>query len=113
MGQILDQQHGYLSSAQSAEGTGGAILPLRNAANYGYLWYQASGTSALFELQASHDSTGWMVVGTYTASGNGTGTAQVAGLYPYLRTNATKVYTATAAATATATLWVHFTPGTK
>jgi hypothetical protein len=114
MGQVLDHHRGFLVSGQSAEGTGGVILPTFNAANYGYLWYQASGESAIFNLEASHDSTGWLIVATYTATATLTGTAQIAGMFPYLRANVTELYTATGAGgTATGVLWAHFTPGAK
>lgn len=104
---VLNPPDPWLLSAQAANGTGSA-RDTRHALNAAYLTYFASGNSAIFNLEASHNSTGWMVVATYTATGgNFTGTAQIDGYFPYVRANATSVYSA---AGGSAQLWVNYQP---
>ncbi len=99
----------YIASAQAAQGTGNKTpLDCRATMNYGYLWYQASGHSAIFNIEASHDLTAWMVVATYTATATQTGTAQLAGFYPYIRANVVEVYSA---AGGSGVLWAFYAPG--
>jgi hypothetical protein len=85
MAQVLTDRAAFLLSGQ---GTGvsafGAPVDTRAAKNYGYLEYASYSPSALLILQASKDGTGWMNVQTVTATPS-TGTAQVAGFYPYVR----------------------------
>lgn len=104
----------FLVSGISAQVTG-AMIDTRAAKNYGYLVYTCSGTgaeSAIFSLQASHNVTGWMTVATYTATATQTGTAQIAGYFPYMRVNISKVYSGTGGAdNGKGTLWVHYSPG--
>ena len=73
----------------SGQGTGvsafsTAVIDARAARNYGYLEYASYSPSAVLILQGSKDGTGWMNVQTVTATPT-TGTAQVAGFFPYLR----------------------------
>lgn len=104
---------GYLLSAYSAQGTGSA-RDCRHCADYGYLWYQMSGQSGVFTLQASHDAAIWQNVITLTATATQTGTAQIVGYYPYVRASAGPMYTGTGGAlSATATLWLAYSPGLK
>ena len=100
---------GYLASSMITEGAG-QTMDCRHALNHGLLTYQASGQSAIFEFQESNIDSGWMTVATYTATATQTGTAQLAGFFPYVRCNVTELYTATATTTATAHLWVHWSP---
>lgn len=107
---IYSQAAGYLASGQSNSGTGNQpIADTRNAPNYGYLVYAATTPSAIFKIQASHDTTGWLDVATYTATPT-TGTAQQAGYYPYLRA---VVNTALGGGGATGSAFVFFAPGVK
>lgn len=105
---VLYNPNGYLSSAQSAEGTGRYVMDARHCKNFGYLFYQAAGHSAIFSLQASHDQTAWLTIATYTATATQTGTAQIAGFYPYIRSTVTECYSA---AGGTGTLDVFYAPG--
>lgn len=92
----------------SGQGTGvsafGGVIDARAAKNYGYLEYVSYSPSAILILQASKDSTGWMNVQTVTATPT-TGTAQVAGFYPYLRGAYSTGWSTTASA------YMHYTPG--
>ncbi len=66
---VRNNPAGYIASAQAAQGTGNqTALDCRATRNYGYLFYKASGESAIFNVEASHDLTAWMVIATYTAS---------------------------------------------
>lgn len=82
---VLNNPAGFLLSGQ---GTGvsafGGVMDTRAMQNYGYLEYASYSPSAILILQASKDTTGWMNVLTVTATPT-TGTAQVAGYFPYLR----------------------------
>jgi len=111
MTQIHAHRAAFLLSAVSSQITGSAI-DTRGCADYGFLWYQASGESGIFDVQASHNLTAWHTINTWTATATQTGTAQLVGFYPYMRAQAVKIYTATGAGgTATGVLWAHFTPG--
>lgn len=99
---------GFLAEQVAAQGAGATVMDCRRTQNFGYLLYYASGHSAIFNLEVAHDGTGWLVASTYTATATETGTAQIAGFYPYLRVNVTKVYSA---AGGSGNLWVHYTPG--
>ena len=100
---------GYLLSAVSAEDTG-AAMDCRACANYGYLYYQASGQSAIFNVEASHDGDSWMTVATYTATATQEGTAQYAAYYPYVRGNVAELYSG---AGKTGVIWAYYAPGLK
>ena len=86
---------GYLFNKASAISVGQA-LDCREVLNHGLLTYKASAESAIFNLEMSHDDADWMVVSTYTATATQTGSAQVAGFFPYIRANITYVNAATA-----------------
>jgi len=102
---------GYLFSGQRAQGTGSA-LDCRVAANYAHLVYYASGQSAIFNIEASHDATGWMIDSTITATATQSGTAQITKYYPYVRANLVKSYTGTGGDTSgTAMVWIFYSPG--
>jgi hypothetical protein len=104
---------GYLLSAFSAQGTG-APVDTRHCADYGFLWYQMSGQSGVFTLQASHNLTAWHDVIKLTATATQTGTAQIVGYFPYIRGSAGPMYTGTGGQTsATAALWMAYSPGVK
>lgn len=106
---VRNNPAGYLAQAQAAEGTGNRpALDCRATQNYGYLFYKASGHSAIFNIEASHDLTAWMVVATYTATATQTGTAQLAGYFPYMRANLVEVYSA---AGGSGVLWAFYAPG--
>lgn len=98
----------YLLSAVSAEGAGPTALDCRATMNHAYLFYQAAGHSGIFTLQGSHDNTAWMNIATYTATATQSGTAQIAGFYPYVRATVNELYSA---AGGTGTLYVHYSPG--
>ena len=72
----------------SGQGTGvsafGSPMDARASRNYGYLEYASYSPSAILILRGSKDGTGWMNVQTVTATPT-TGTAQVAGFFPYLQ----------------------------
>ena len=97
---------GYLFSAHSAIVTGSGF-DLRAAADRGYLFYVASGESAIFNLEVSHDATAWMIHTRATATATQTGTAQITGVFPYLRGNLTQVYSGS---NKTGVVWAHWTP---
>jgi len=102
---------GYLLDKISATGIGAVTLDCRETLNHGLLWYQCSAESAIFNLEASPNDSAWMVVATYTATATQTGSAQIAGYFPYVRANITYVNAATAAASsATATVWALWAP---
>lgn len=110
---VHTQPAGFLLSGFSAQGTGSA-WDCRHCPDYGYLWYQMSGQSGVFTLQASHDLTAWHDVLKLTATATQTGTAQIVGYYPYLRASAGPMYTGTGGAlSATAALWMALTMGVK
>lgn len=98
----------YLASAVQANGAVSTAQDCRRTQDYGYLFYVASGQSALWQLQASHNTTAWLPVQTFTATATETGTAQLMGFYPYLRVN---VLSAFSGGGATGTLWVFYQPG--
>lgn len=102
---ILSNPAGFLLSGQ---GTGvsafGSPMDARATKNYGYLEYASYSPSAILILQASKDGTGWMNVQTVTATPS-TGTAQVAGFYPYLRGAYSTGWSTTASA------YMHYSPG--
>lgn len=98
---------GWLISGVSASAVG-RVFDTRLANNYAYLYYSGGGNSAIFDLQASHDATAWMVAGTYTATAGGQGTAQIAAYYPFVRVNARLMYSA---AGGSAKLAVYYAPG--
>lgn len=85
MGFMRQDRAAFLLSGQ---GTGvsafGGTLDTRVSKNYGYLEYASYSPSAILILQGSKDGTGWQNVQTVTATPT-TGTAQVAGYFPYLR----------------------------
>lgn len=82
---VISNHAAYLLSGLSASGSTGQFLDTRAALNVAYLTLQSVGASANVTLQASHDSTGWVDVATYTAQTGVTATAQIAGYYPYVR----------------------------
>jgi len=101
------ERTGYSISGLSAAQTGSA-LDTRACYNYGYLFYKASAESGIFNLEGAHDLTAWMVIGTYTATATQTGTAQIAGYFPYVRANLTSVFSG---ASKTGIVWVHYAGG--
>ena len=105
--QLLTLRNTWLASAISAESAGTGI-DLRNAPPYGYVFYQASGQSANFDLQASHDNAGWITLATVTATATQSGQLNTSAFYPYVRVNVTEVYSG---ASKTGVLWVNYTPG--
>src|SRR3972149_2321556 len=111
MVKVYTNPAGYLLSAFSAQGTGSAF-DCRAMRDYGYLWYQMSGQSGVFAVQASHDLTAWHAIQAFTATATETGTAQLIGHFPYVRASAGPMYTGTGGAlSATATLWLPYSPG--
>jgi len=112
---VHNNRAGFLLQSASAEGVSGNTITA-NYANYALLYYQGTpgnkGESATFNLQASPEGSLWTTVGTYTATGTSSATAQIAGLLPYVRAVTVKVYTATAGAgTATGAVSVYYAPG--
>ncbi len=108
---VFTQHDVYFFSAYQGQITSSAI-DTRACKDYGYLWYQVSGQSAVFTVDASHNLTAWHEVLRRTATATETGTAQLQGYYPYMRAQIAKAYTGTGGATsATATVWLHYTPG--
>ena len=104
---VLNTINPWLFSAKAANGTGSA-RNTKHTLTVGYLTYWAAGNSAIFNLEASHNSTGWMVHSTYTATGGSfTGTAQITGYFPYVRANAVGIYSA---AGGSAQLYVNYQP---
>lgn len=110
---VMNNPADFLLSGISIQ-TAGAPLDTRAMQAFGYLVYYATGSggggggSAIFNLEGSHDTTGWMIDSTYTATATQTGTAQVNKFYPYIRANLTKLYSG---AGGTGQLWVHYSPG--
>lgn len=102
---VLNNPAGFLLSGQ---GTGvsafGAAVDTRAARNYGYLEYASYSPSALLILQASKDGVAWMNALIVTATPS-TGTAQVAGFYPYVRGAYSTGWSVTASAN------LHYSPG--
>lgn len=93
---ILVDREGYSLSGVTGKSTGSAI-DCRACRNYGYLVYSGAGASGIFNLEASHDLTAWMVDSTYTATtGVGWGSAQISKYYPYVRANLTTAYSGAA-----------------
>ena len=94
----------------------GAAMDCRRGTNYGALFYQCSasgggaGGSAVFNLEASWDTTAWMIDSVYTATATQSGSAQVNRFFPYMRGN---VVTSYAGAGGTGQLWVVYHPGLK
>lgn len=83
MAYIISNPAGYLLSAQTTSGVGN-MLDTRLAANYALIQHASTTPSAVIKLQASVDGNEWLDVATYTATTT-TGTAQIAGYYPYVR----------------------------
>lgn len=102
---VLNNPAGFLLSAQ---GTGvsasGNPMDTRNAANYGYLEYATFSPSAILLLQVSKDGSAWMEALRVTGT-PATGTAQIAGYYPYVR----GIYATGWSVTASANM--HYSPG--
>lgn len=84
MGVLSDPAKFLLSGIGTGVSAFGGTIDARAARNYGYLEYASYSPSAILILQGSKDGTGWMNVQTVTATPT-TGTAQVAGFFPYLR----------------------------
>jgi len=103
MGYIVSNPAEWLLSGQTVSGTGNAI-DTRAAANYAYVQYHATA-SAVVKLQASVEGNNWLDVATYTAS-HVTGTAQLAGYYPYMRAVMNTAYS-------DGTAWLFYAPGMK
>lgn len=106
MSEVLSNRATFLLSGVAANSAGPAY-DMRAALSVAYLFYVATANSAIFNLEASHDSTGWMVVSTYTATATQSGTAQINGYYPYVRANAVSIFSA---AGGSAQLTVHYSP---
>lgn len=104
MGYIVTNPAAFLISGQTGSGTGGVIADTRAAANYSYVTYMATA-SAVVKLQASHNGENWMDVATYTAVAT-TGTAQLAGYFPYMRATVNTAYS-------NGTAWLFYAPGMK
>lgn len=104
---MLNNPAGLLARSISAEATGGVVMDCRQARNYAYLVYHTPNRSAQFQLQASHDTTGWMTVATYTAT-TASASAQVAGYYPYVRVNVNELYSGSSE---TGAVSVFYAPG--
>lgn len=100
---------GQLLSAHSAQITGSAF-DTRMAADRGYLFFKASGESAIFNFEASHDAAQWVIQQRVTATATQTGALQLTGYFPYVRANLTQVYSA---AGGSGVVWVHWTPGLR
>ena len=91
---VRTQYAGYLLSGTGvASGVGGSALDVRFARNYAYLQYAVPGASALVTVQASVDGAGWMDVQMVTATTT-TGTAQLAGYFPFVRAITNAIYSA-------------------
>lgn len=102
---VIANPAAFLLSGANASGAGGAIDC--RASWGGYLHYEASGNSAIFDLQASPDQSRWMTFATYTATATQSGTAQHSAYYPYVRAVAHSVYSA---AGGSANVWVFWHP---
>ena len=108
------QANGFLASGINTQVTGEAMDNRYGFTPCHFVYYcSGSGVaasnagSAIFNLEASHDATGWMIHATFTATATQTGTAQVASFYPYVRLNVTKIYSAS---TGTGAVYAHFSP---
>ena len=108
---MATRQHpGYLwGGTASAAGTGDSF-DCTATRSEGMLGWRASGHSAVFEIQASHNEDAWGTVEAYTATATQTGSAQLTGYYPYVRLVRTYSTIMTAPSTATAFLWVWWAP---
>lgn len=108
---VHTQPEGKFFTGYQGQITSSAI-DTRACKDYGYWQYQVSGQSAVLTLEASPDLTGWLEVMRRTATATETGTAQVVGYFPYMRSQIVKAYTGTGGATSgTATVWSNYTPG--
>lgn len=88
---VYNHRISALLSATTAAGPGNA-LDTRAAANYGYLQHAVPGASAIWQLQASmNGESDWLNIAVYTAVA-ASGTAQIAGYWPYLRGRASAIY---------------------
>lgn len=96
-----------LSGSANGSASAGAVIDARYARNFGYMQYVTPTQSAVFTLQAAVDSTGWMAIGTYSAS-NTTASAQMTGFYPYVRAQVNAIYSGGGN---TGFPVVHYTPG--
>ncbi len=106
---VLTQNPAFLMSGVSANAIG---TPYDNRQNgdYGYLWYQESGNSAIFHAQASYDPSGAFVTFLTVTAIIGSGHAAVSAYYPYIRI---QLGSAFSAAGGSAALMVHWTPGVR
>ncbi len=77
-----------LNSATAMSGSG---FDMRNAANYAMMGYQCPAASAIVQLQAGHDGTGWTTMLTVTAVA-AYNAAVISGFYPWVRAVASAVY---------------------
>ena len=103
------QPPGYLVSSRTWTGVGESF-DCTASQDRGMLWWCASGESAIFNFEASHNESVWGIVLRVTASATQTGTAQLTGYFPYVRANVTWRNIRTEPTTATANLWVYWSP---
>lgn len=73
------------SATGSGVASAGSVIDSRACSNQAFVAYYAPAASAIFSIQASHDTTGWFPVGTFTATST-SATANLSGAwYPYVR----------------------------
>jgi hypothetical protein len=106
-----DWKSGFLLSGLADTGTGQA-LDFRSYSNAGFVQAMSSGCSASASLLASYDSASWLSISSIGLAGNGTATAQISGMYPWLCARVDNAYNNGGGATAiTANVWLHVTKG--
>lgn len=103
---VLNPPDPWLFSGKAANGTGSG-RDTRHALNAAYMTWFASGHSAYFNLEASHNSTAYFIITAAMVTATQTATAQITGYFPYVRAN---LISAFSAAGGSANLWVNYQP---
>jgi hypothetical protein len=104
-----DWQSGFLLSGLGNTGTGQA-LDMRAYQGAGYVQAMASGCSASASLLVSYNSASWFPISSLGLAVNGTATAQLSGMYPFLAARVDNAYNDLGLLTAiTAVVWMHVT----
>jgi hypothetical protein len=104
-----DWTSGFLVSGLANTGTGQAI-DMRAYQGAGYLQAMSSGCSASATILVSYNSASWFPVSSLGIAINGTATAQLSGMYPFLAARVDNAYNDLGLLTAiTALVWMHVT----
>jgi hypothetical protein len=104
---VLNNPATFLASARATQGTGSGV-DCRHTSHFAWLRWCVSGNSAVFSLDASDDAQTWLAALTVTATVGTTGYSSLAGYFPYVRANVTKV---ASAAGGSAQVTIFYAPG--